>query len=110
MRVHCLFLVSLAGLSTGCSTPDNPYGLTWAVGTLAYTAYDTTKTALMKHAYATPGATYPDFEAAIKKVEKINEVHPEFQPSPNFFADHSFLFKYEGRKAIYYGRFVQVTN
>lgn len=64
----------------------------------------------MKHCYAAPGTTYPEFEAAIEKIEKISSVPDEFGASPHFTTDHSYLFKYEGRTAIYYGRFVERTN
>jgi hypothetical protein len=80
------------------------------VATVAYTSYDAAKCGVMKHVYAAPGATYPAFVTVIEKTEKITSVSPEFNPGPNCATDHAFLFKYEGRKAIYYGRFVQQTN
>jgi hypothetical protein len=110
MKIHCFFLAFLACVLAGCGSSENPYGFTWAISTLAYTIYDASKCGLMRHVYAAPGATFPDFETAIEKTEKIKSVTPEFNPSPNAITDHAFLFKYEGRKAIYYGRFVQQTN
>jgi hypothetical protein len=111
MKTNCIFLVLLGCLLAGCGSPDKDYGdftlLMWGVTSYAVTGYDTVKSGLMKHSYAAPGTAYPDFEAAIKKTEKISSVPAEFRPSPNCFADHSFLFKYEGRETVYYGRFVQ---
>ncbi len=111
MKTHRLFLVFLGCVLAGCTSSDNnPYGITWGIATVAYTGYDAVKCGLMKHGYAAPGTTYPEFEAAIEKIEKISFVDPEFSPSPNCITDDAFLFKYEGRKAIYYGRFVYKTN
>jgi len=110
MKTDCLFLVFLGCVLAGCASPDNPYGFTWAVATVAVTGYDDARSGLMKHVYAAPGTTLPDFETAIEKTEKISFVNPRIGPSPTFTTDHAFLFKYEGRSAIYYGRFVQKTN
>jgi hypothetical protein len=110
MKMRCFFLVFLACVLAGCGSSENLYGFTWAISTVAFTGYDASKCALMRHVYAAPGATLPDFETVIEKTEKTKSVNPEFNPSPNAITDHAFLFKYEGRKAIYYGRFVQETN
>ena len=118
MKTTRCLLILLGGLLAGCSSPDEEYGdfglLMFGLAaypiTGAITGYDTVKSGLMKHVQAAPDTTLPDFEAAIEKAEKISSVPAEFGPSPNFTADHSSLFKYEGRKAVYYGRFVQVTN
>jgi hypothetical protein len=114
MKTHCLFLVLLGGLLAGCRSPNEEYGnfgiLMFGVASCAVTGYDTVKTGLMKHVQAAPGTTLSDFEAAIEQTEKISSVPAGLGPSPNFTTDHSSLFKYEGRKAVYYGRFVQGTN
>jgi hypothetical protein len=110
MKTRCFFLVFLGCVLAGCSSPDNPYGLVWATATVADTAYDAAKDELMRHVYAPPGTTLADFETMIKKTEGTNSVSPEFTPSPNAITDHSFLFKYEGRNAVYYGRFVPQTQ
>jgi hypothetical protein len=107
MKTRCVFLVFLGCALSGCDSPDNPYGLLWGIATVTETGYDAAKDALMKHVYASPGATLADFETIIEKAEETNSVSPEFTPSPNAITDHAFLFKYEGRNAVYYGRFVQ---
>jgi hypothetical protein len=114
MKPLCLFLGLLGCLFAGCKSPDAEYGDfgIFMLGLASYpvTGYETVKSGLMKHVYAAPGTTYPDFEAAIEKVEKINSVPATFSSSPNFATDHSYLFRYEGRKTVYYGRFVKVAN
>lgn len=118
MKTRRFFLVLLGCVLAGCKSPDEEYGdfgiLMLGVASYpisgAITGYDTVKSGLMKHVYAAPGTTCPDFEAAIEKTEKISSVPADFGPSPHFAADHSYLFKYEGRKAVYYGRFVQDKN
>ena len=52
----------------------------------AVTGYEQSKSGSMKHSYAAPGTAYPDFEAAIKKTEKISSVAVLSRPSPNCFA------------------------
>src|ERR1700683_837244 len=110
MKTRCFFLVFLGCVLAGCGSRDNPYGLLWATATGADTGYYAAKDELMKHVYAPPGTTLADFETIIKKAEGTNSVSPEFTPGPNASTDHSLLFKYEGRKAVYYGRFVQQTD
>jgi len=114
MKTRAVFLVLLGSFLAGCGSPDEEYGdsglIMWGIASFAVTGYDTVKSGLMKHGYAAPGTTYPDFEATIEKIEKNRSVPAEFGRSPNFTTDHSYLFKYEGRKAVYYGRFVQETN
>ena len=110
MKTRCLLLALLGCVLAGCESPDNPYGFTWAASTLAYTGYDAAKSGLMKHVYAAPGTAFPDFETVIEKTEKISSIPTVFYPSKNPITDHSLLFRYEGRKAIYYGRFVQVAD
>lgn len=114
----CVFIILLCCILPGCDSPKEEPGefQMLMVGVASYpvtgaiNGYDTVKDGLMKHVYAAPGTTCLDFEAAIEKIEKIRSVPEEFGRSPNFTADHSYLFRYEGRKAVYYGRFVQVTN
>ncbi len=111
MRIHCLFLAFLGCALAGCgSTREESSMLMWGLASYPVTGYEAVKDGLMKHCYAKPGTSYPEFAAAIEKIEKVSSVPAEFGPSPRFTADHSYLFKYEGRTAIYYGRFVQQTN
>jgi hypothetical protein len=113
MKTHAILLVLLGSLIVGCNSPAPTNAdiiFLWVIPGAAYTGYDTVKDSLMKHGYAAPGTTSSDFEAGIEKVEQIPSVSADFFPSPHFAADHSYLFKYEGRKAVYYGRFVQDTN
>jgi hypothetical protein len=118
MKTHCVFLVLLGGLLAGCKSPDEEYGdfgiLMFGLAAFpvsgAVTGYETVQRGLMRHVYAAPGSTCPDFEAVIKKAEKISAVPAEFGRSPNFAADHSYLFRYEGRQAVYCGRFILETN
>jgi hypothetical protein len=110
MKSNFIFLVLLGCLLAGCdSSHPNNYDILfkWVIPGTFYTGYDSVKTGLMKHAYAAPDTTYPDFESVVEKIEKISDVRAEFDASPHFAADHSYLFKYEGRKAVYYGRFVK---
>jgi hypothetical protein len=51
-------------------------------------------------AYAPEGITVSDFQSSIEKVEG-GQCLPELQSQP----DGSLLYKYSGKKAIYYGRF-----
>jgi len=51
-------------------------------------------------AYAPEGITVSGFQASIEKVEG-GQCLPELQSQP----DGSMLYKYSGKKAIYYGRF-----
>ena len=51
-------------------------------------------------AYAPEGITVSDFQTSIEKVEG-GQCLPELQSQP----DGSMLYKYSGKKAIYYGRF-----
>jgi hypothetical protein len=114
MKTHVIFLVLLGSLLVGCASPNEEYGNTgiiiWGIASYVVNGYDTVKDSLMKHGYAAPGTTSSEFKTAIEKIEKISSVPADFDPSPNFATDHSYLFKYEGRKAVFYGRFVQDTN
>jgi hypothetical protein len=113
MKTQAILLVLLASLLVGCDSPAPTNAeiiFLWVIPGVAYTGYATAKDSLMKHGYAAPGTTFSDFEAAIKKAEQIPSVPADFSPGPHFAADHSYLFKYEGRQAVYYGRFVQDTN
>jgi hypothetical protein len=113
MKTHAILLALSGSLLVGCDSPAPTNAdiiFLWVIPGLAYTGYDTAKDSMMKHGYAAPGTTFSNFEAAIEKAEQITSVPADFCPGPNFAADHSYLFKYEGRKAVYYGRFVQDTN
>jgi hypothetical protein len=114
MKTHITILVLLGSLLGGCASPNEEYGDTgfiiWGIASYAVTGYDNVKDSLKKHGYAAPGTTSSDFKKAIEKIEKISSVPADFDPSPNFATDHSYLFKYEGRQAVYYGRFVLDTN
>jgi hypothetical protein len=110
MKTRCFVLVFLGCVLAGCGSRDNPYGLLWATATVSVTGYYATKDELMRHVYASTGTTLADFETIIEKTEGTKSVSPEFTPGPNPSTDHSLLFKYEGRNAVYYGRFVQQTH
>jgi hypothetical protein len=110
MKTRGFVLVFLGCVLAGCASRDNPYGFLWATATVAGTGYYAAKDELMRHVYAPPGATLADFETIIEKTEGTHSVSPEFTPGPNAITDHSLLFKYEGRNAVYYGRFVQQTH
>lgn len=118
MKPYCLFLGLLGCLLAGCKSPDAEsgdfgilmFGLASYPVTGAVNGYETVKSGLMKRVYAAPGAICSDFEAAIEKAEKINSVPAVLSASPNFAANHSYLFRYEGGKTVYYGRFVKVAN
>lgn len=111
MKAHCFFLAFLGCALAGCgSAGEEGSTLVWGLASYPVTGYETIKEGLMKHCFAAPGTPYPEFEAAIEKIERVSSLAAEFGASPHFTTDHSYLFKYEGRTAIYYGRFVERTN
>jgi hypothetical protein len=110
MKIHFIFPALLACFLAGCDSPHpNNFDILfkWVIPGTFYTGYDSVKTGLMKHVYAAPGTSYPEFEAEIEAVEKINQVPAVPDAGPHFAADHVYLFQYEGRKAVYYGRFTK---
>jgi hypothetical protein len=56
---------------------------------------------LKTHVYASPGTSLGDFERAIDKVEG-ETCHPVIESESN----NVERFKYRGKQAVYYGRFV----
>jgi hypothetical protein len=107
-------------LSSGCNTPNEDFGTTsdevttgaaivvlGVPGTvivapmwLASQGWKVIKSRPRPKAYAPAGITVSDFQTSIEKVEG-GQCLPELQSEP----DGSMIFKYSGKKAIYYGRF-----
>jgi len=80
---------------------------------LVGTAYDETSEAVQyatkKHIYALPGTRFSDFERRIAQAEHLRFISwaGHFEPDSHSNVSHAYLFKYSGRHAIYYGRFIQ---
>jgi hypothetical protein len=117
MNARRLFRVLPVCLFAGCKDTDQDgYGIGYGVLVLGTTAYEKASEAVhyatKKHIYAPPGAPFPDFEKTIAHAEHLRFISwgMNLNPSPNFAADHAYVCKYVGKRAIYYGRFVQGPN
>jgi hypothetical protein len=116
--IRPLLLLFIAGcFSSGCNTPNADFGTTTdavsygavvipmsivavPVALVEWTGWKIITSGPKRKVYASGGVSVSDFQRAIVNVEG-GQCLPELQTEP----DGSMLFKYSGKKAIYYGRF-----